>query len=80
MPAFTFKNSRGELVEMTEVPATQAKNKFGAMMKLVLRGGAIAIISRRGSPNAVMISYAEFEELVKAQSYALNNLDLAARV
>lgn len=73
MPTLTFRNSQGDLVDVTAVAATRLKNEFGAILEQALRGGAVAI-TRHDSPKAVLISYDEFQALVKAQSSDLNDL------
>ena len=73
MPAFTFRNSQGDLVDVPAVAATQAKNEFGAILEQALRGGAVAI-TRHDTPKAVLVSYEEFESLVKARSHTLSDL------
>ncbi len=73
MSTRTFRNNQGELVDISEVPATSVKNKFGAILEKAARGGAVAI-TRHDSPKAVLLSYDEFESLVKARSRALDDL------
>jgi antitoxin Phd len=84
MPTLTFRNSQGELVDVPSVPATRLKNEFGSVLERATRGGAVAI-TRHDSPKAVLISYEEFQALVKARSHSLNDLtgefdDLVARM
>ena len=69
----TFRNSQGELVEVPAVAATRMKNEFGSVLEQALRGGAVAI-TRHDAPKAVLISYDEFQALVKARSHDLNDL------
>lgn len=71
--ALTFRNSHGELVELPAVAATQLKNEFGAVLEQAVRGGAIAI-TRHDTPKAVLISYEEFQALVKDRAPSLNDL------
>ena len=74
MPAtLTFRNSQGELVDVPAVAATRLKNEFGAVLEQALRGGAVAI-TRHDAPKAVLISYDEFQSLVKARSHSLSDL------
>lgn len=73
MSTLTFRNSLGELVDVPTVAATRAKNEFGTVMEQALRGGAVAI-TRHETPKAVLISYAEFQALVKARSPNLGDL------
>lgn len=71
--AITFRNSLGELIDVPAVAATRLKNEFGAVLDQALRGGAVAI-TRHDTPRAVLISYDEFQALVKARSHDLNDL------
>ena len=71
--ALTFRNSQGELVDVPAVAATRLKNEFGAVLEQALRGGAVAI-TRHDTPKAVLISYEEFQSLVKARSHSLSDL------
>ncbi len=73
MPALTFRNSQGELVDVPTVAATRLKNEFGAVLEQAVRGGAVAI-TKHETPRAVLISYDEFQALVKARSHDLNDL------
>jgi prevent-host-death family protein len=84
MSTLTFRNSQGALVDISEVPATRAKNEFGAILEKATHGGAVAI-TRHDTPKAVLLSYDEFESLVKARARTLDNLgaefdDLLARM
>jgi antitoxin Phd len=69
----TFQNSRGDLVDIPAVAATRLKNEFGAVLEQALRGGAVAI-TRHDTPRAVLVSYDEFQSLVRARSPSLNDL------
>ncbi len=69
----TFRNSHGELIDVPEVAATRLKNEFGAILEQALRGGAVAI-TRHDTPKAVLISYEEFQSLVKARCHSLSDL------
>jgi len=73
MAKLTFRNSRGNLVDIPTVAATQVKNEFGAILERATHGGAVAI-TRHHKPKAVLISYDEFESLVKARSNTLADL------
>lgn len=73
MPALTFRNSRGELVDVPAVAATRLKNEFGTVLEQAVRGGAVAI-TRHDTPKAVLISYDEFQALVKDRTPSLNDL------
>jgi prevent-host-death family protein len=65
----------GELVEIPEVAATQAKNTFGELLERVAAFGAVAI-TRRGMPRAVLLSFEEFESLSRARSETLAALGI----
>lgn len=69
----TFRNSQGELVDVPAVAATRLKNEFGSVLEQAIRGGAVAI-TRHDTPKAVLISYDEFQSLVKARSHSLSGL------
>jgi len=73
MSTLTFRNSLGELVDVPTVAATRVKNEFGTVMEQALRGGAVAI-TKHETPKAVLISYEEFQSLVKARSPNLGDL------
>jgi len=69
----TFRNSRGNLIDVPSVAATKAKNEFGAILDKATHGGAVAI-TRHDTPKAVLISYDEFQTLVRARSRTLDDL------
>jgi len=73
MSKLTFRNSRGNLIDVPSVAATKAKNEFGAILEKATHGGAVAI-TRHDTPKAVLVSYAEFESLVRARSRTLDDL------
>lgn len=73
MPTLTFRNSRGELVDVPAVAATRLKNEFGAVLEQAVRGGAVAI-TRHDTPKAVLVSYDEFQALVRESTPSLNDL------
>jgi prevent-host-death family protein len=73
MPILTFRNRQGDLVDVPEVAATRLKNEFGSVLEQALRGGAVAI-TRHDTPKAVLVSYEEFESLVKERSHDLREL------
>jgi prevent-host-death family protein len=68
-----FRNRQGNLVEIPEVAATQAKNSFGDLLDRVVNSGAITI-TRHDMPKAVLVSFEEFESLSNAHSETLANL------
>ena len=71
-----FRNARGEWVDIPKVAATRFKNEFGAIFEQAALGGAVAI-TKHDAPKAVLISYDEFQALVRARSPGLD--DLGAR-
>lgn len=73
MPTLTYRNSRGELVDVPAVPSTQLKNGLGTVLEQVMRGGAVAI-TRHDSPKAVLLAYDEFLALTTDRAPALNDL------
>lgn len=76
MSKLTFRNSLGELVDIPTVAATKVKNEFGMILEQAAHGGAIAI-TRHDTPKAVLLSFDEFESLVKERSPTLQDLGLA---
>ena len=74
MPKLTFRNRRGDLVEVPSVPATQLKNELGALLDRATHGGAVAI-TRHDKPRAVLISFEEFAALARLRSPDLAELD-----
>jgi prevent-host-death family protein len=73
MATHTFRNRLGELIEIPQVAATQAKNSFGELLDRVSVSGAVAI-TRHHMPKAVLLSYEEFESLSSARSETLDAL------
>jgi len=73
LSGLTFRNSLGELVDVPSIPATRIKNEFGAALETAARGGAVAI-TRHDTPKAVLISFEEFQALVKARTPVLDDL------
>ncbi len=73
MPAITFRNRQGELVDLPTVAASRFKNEFGAIFEQAALGGAVAI-TKHDAPKAVLLSYAEFESLIKSRSPVLEDL------
>ena len=73
MATLTYRNRRGELVDIRAVPATRFKTEFGAILDDVAAHGAVTV-TRHDTPKAVLLSYAEFESLVKARTPTLGHL------
>jgi prevent-host-death family protein len=73
MATLSFRNSRGELVDVPTVAATRVKNEFGQILDQATHTGAVAI-TRHETTKAVLLSVAEFESLVSARSRTLDVL------
>ena len=73
MSKLTYRNSQGQLVDMSAVAATKVKNEFGSVLEQAMHGGAVAI-TRHDLPKAVLLSYEEFVALVKDRAPQLNDL------
>jgi prevent-host-death family protein len=69
----TFRNSRGELVDIPSVAATRLKNEFGTVLDEAVRSGAVAI-TRHETPKAVLISFEEFRALIRDRAASLEDL------
>ena len=69
----TFRNSRGEDLDLPAFNATDAKNAFGRVLETALRKGAI-VITKHEDPKAVLLSWEEFEALASARSGQLTAL------
>ena len=66
-----FRNRRGE--PASSFTATDAKKRFGRVLDMVLRGGAV-IITKHDAPRAIMLSMDEFNALAKATERTLDTL------
>jgi antitoxin Phd len=73
MSPLTSRNRQGELVALPTVAASRFKNEFGAVFEKASLGGAVAI-TKHDAPKAVLISYPEFEALVRARVADLDDL------
>ncbi len=73
MSKLTYRNSQGQLVDMSIVAATRMKNEFGTILERAVHGGAVAI-TRHDLPKAVLLSYEEFVALVKDRAPQLDEL------
>lgn len=73
MATHSFRNRSGDLVEIPEVTATDAKNAFGRVLERVAGVGAVAI-TRHDKPKAVLLDYEEFESLRRERSETLDEL------
>jgi len=61
------------------VPATQAKNNFGAILKRVYEGDECQIIERSGIPIAAIVSMSDLERLYPEKLKALPKLAVSAK-
>jgi prevent-host-death family protein len=73
MPKLTYRNSQGQLVDLSAVAATKVKNEFGTILEKATQAGAVAI-TRHDTPKAVMLSYDEFVWLAKDRTPKLDDL------
>ncbi len=71
--AFTYRNSRGEVVRAAAFTATKAKNEFGRALDKVM-AGEVVVITKHDAPKAVLISVDEFNALARATELNLNAL------
>ena len=74
MSALTFRNHLGNLTDVIGIPASEAKNRFGAMLERTARGDAVAI-TKHDTTKAVLISLEEFQALVATRQTSLSALD-----
>jgi prevent-host-death family protein len=74
MSTLTFRNYLGNLTDVTAIPASEAKNRFGAMLERTARGDAVAI-TKHETTTAVLISLKEFQALVATRQVSLSALD-----
>ena len=56
------------------VVVMKVKNEFGAILEKTMHNGAV-VITRHDMPKAVLLSFAEFESLVKDRSRSLDDLN-----
>ena len=60
-------------MEAVAISATDAKNEFGRILEMVIRGGKV-MITKHDSPKAVLISMEEFNALSNAHRAELETL------
>jgi antitoxin Phd len=77
MSTVSFRNRNDKLVDVHVVAASLLKNKLGAVFEEAAACGAV-VITKHGTPRAVLVSYAEFEALTAPTTPALD--DLSERV
>lgn len=73
MSTVTYRNRDGKLVDVPTVAASRLKNEIGAVFEQAALGGAV-VITKHDTPKAVLLSYAEFEALTKANAPTLDDL------
>lgn len=73
MSRLTYRNSQGQLVDLSSVAATQVKNEFGSILEKAMHGGPVAI-TRHETPKAVLLSYDEFLRLTEDRAPKLDDL------
>jgi prevent-host-death family protein len=66
-----FRNRRGE--PAPSFSATDAKKRFGRVLDMVLRGGAV-VITKHDAPKAILLSVDDFNALSKTTESTLNTL------
>jgi antitoxin Phd len=59
--------------ESARFTATQAKNEFGHVLEMVLKGGTV-VITKHDAPKAVLISVDGFNKLTHATAHTLDTL------
>ena len=70
MPALTFRNRLGNLIDIPAFAASEVKNKFSSMLDRAAQGGAVAI-KRHDTTKAILISVEEFQSLVASRHSTL---------
>jgi antitoxin Phd len=63
------------LERQSSYTATEAKNEFGRLLEQAIHGKPV-IITKHGSPRAVLMSFDEFNALKQAPEAKLNDLSL----
>lgn len=74
MSTLTFRNRLGELVDVPRIPASRAKNEFSSLLDQASRGDAVAI-TRHDMPKAVLLSFADFESLIRTRAASIDQLE-----
>jgi prevent-host-death family protein len=69
----SYRNRRGEEVEVSTFGATEAKNEFGRVLQEAANQG-IVVITRHDQPEAIVLSIDEFKELAGARERKLEAL------
>lgn len=69
----SFRNRRGDQIDISSVTATYAKNEFGRVLDTAIERGAVAI-TRHDTAKAVLVSMDEFNALVSSRDGDLDTL------
>ena len=73
MPAMTFRNRLGNLIDIPAIPASEVKNRFGVALDQATQVGAVAI-TKHDTTKAILISLEEFQSLVAGRDSSLTAL------
>jgi prevent-host-death family protein len=73
MSALSFRNAEGDVVELKDVPVSDAKKSLGAIFEDVAAGRPVAIL-KHNQRRAVLLSIEDFDALTKYQADALARL------
>ena len=68
-----IRNQRGEVLEPTRVPASEAKSGFGRVLDIAMQGGTV-VITKHDTAKAVLISVDTFNALSGAAETRLDSL------
>src|SRR5437016_13690419 len=68
-----FRNHRGERVDAASFTSTVAKNEFGRLLEMVMRGRGV-VITKHDAPKAVLVSLDECNALARAAESKLDTL------
>jgi prevent-host-death family protein len=74
MSTLIFRNRHGELVDIPAITATHLKNEFGSVFEQAVRSGAV-VITWHERPRAVLVSYEEFQVLIRDRLPSLSDYD-----
>jgi antitoxin Phd len=73
LPQRIARVARGDLKDLPEISATEAKNSFGRAFEAALAHGAVAI-TKRNQPKAVLLSVETYQALVERRHEPLRSL------
>ena len=69
----TFRNLRGDIVDIPAVAASAMKSRFGAVLDQATKAGAVAI-TKHDTTKYVLLPVEEFESLAAARQPSLHSL------